>query len=155
MLAKNLQLLHGCRNAFQGQVDLPALLDRYFGLLTKARQNELKVRLELVKKFLPTLKASHGSLVPSHNDLNENNLLLDKNSKLWIIDWEYSSMASPYWDLATICNAGEYTKLHCLFLLDAYNGNSNRLELIPLMQYREFLSLLTDCWMSVFNKKRS
>ncbi|VEU78354.1 phosphotransferase [Mycoplasmopsis columbinasalis] len=36
----------------------------------------------------------------SHNDLNEKNILLDQNKKIWFIDFEYTTSGHPYIDLA-------------------------------------------------------
>ena len=154
LLAINLQQLHRCKHTFQGQVNLPELLSQFFGLMNKQQQNHFKERLEQALFLVKTLEPGQESPVPSHNDLNEKNLLLDNNNKLWMIDWEYSSMASPYWDLATICNAGQYQQSHSRYLLDCYCTPQNSLELDNLTKYRGVLSLLNDCWMEVFSTKR-
>lgn len=47
---------------------------------------------------------SYRNLVPCHLDLYSKNFLDDGN-KIWIIDWEYSAMADPLYDLATLASA--------------------------------------------------
>ncbi len=151
LVAEGLGQLHNSQQQFQGQVDLQSLLNRFFELLNNEQQDKYGLRFKHAITSLQTLETEFNKLVPSHNDLNENNLLLDTSNKLWMIDWEYSSMASPYWDLATICNSGKYEESHCRQLLAAYNSEKDRLNLQTLQQYREVLSVLNDCWMSVFN----
>ncbi len=153
LLVEKLLLLHNSPQTFQGQVNVQVLIDRYSALLNKQQQKKLKPRILQTKKILQTLTRDQAMTVPSHNDLNENNLLLDNNNKLWLIDWEYSSMASPYWDLATICNAGNYQQSHNRYLLDRYNQQHPCLNLDTLNVYREALSLLNDCWMTAFTRK--
>ncbi len=152
LVAGGVSQLHNSQQRFQGQVDLQTLLNRYFDLLDKEQQKKYHSRFNQSLIRLKTLESQHDKLVPSHNDLNENNLLLDENNKLWMIDWEYSSMASPYWDLATICNSGEYKEIHCRQLLSAYNNDLDPLDLQILQHYRDILSVLNDCWMGAFNE---
>jgi len=151
LVAKSLSQLHNSQQKFQGQVDLQTLLNRYFDLLDNSQQKKYHLRFTQALNRLKTLESERDKLVPSHNDLNENNLLLDANKKCWMIDWEYSSMASPYWDLATICNSGKYEELHCRQLLAAYSNDLDPVNLQILQHYREILSVLNDCWMSAFN----
>jgi thiamine kinase-like enzyme len=47
---------------------------------------------------------SHRQLVPCHLDLFLKNFL-DDGHRVWIIDWEYSAMADPLYDLATLASA--------------------------------------------------
>lgn len=48
--------------------------------------------------------------VPSHNDLNRNNILCDINGNIKLIDLEYASMNSKYFDLAYHCADMDYDK---------------------------------------------
>jgi aminoglycoside phosphotransferase (APT) family kinase protein len=41
-------------------------------------------------------------MVPSHVDANPANFLLRANGDLLLIDWEYSAMCDPAWDLASV-----------------------------------------------------
>ncbi len=91
-------------------------------------------------------------LVPSHNDLVLENILTDAAGQIWLIDWEYSSMASPYWDLATLCNAANLDQTHCAWLLAEYG--KHYINLVPeiLFDYRYMLDVLSTCWMAVFGE---
>ncbi len=91
-------------------------------------------------------------LVPSHNDLVLENILIDATGQIWLIDWEYSSMASPYWDLATLCNAAKLDQTQCAWLITEYGNHC--LNLVPeiLSDYRYMLGVLSNCWMAVFGE---
>jgi len=104
-LVELLNRLHASNSAFRGTVDLGALLTRYYRLMPEGAQLRLHEACDSAKEILKDLVQSDDMLVPSHNDLVLENLLLDESGRLWVIDWEYSSMASPYWDIATLCNA--------------------------------------------------
>lgn len=53
--------------------------------------------------FLDEVEYSNNKLCPCHNDLVPENFVLNKQSnQLYIIDWEYSGMNDPAWDIASI-----------------------------------------------------
>src|SRR5262249_30862919 len=58
-------------------------------------------------------------LVPAHIDPNPTNFLFSANGHLHLIDWEFSAMADPCWDLAAIALEGELAAEPILDLLDA------------------------------------
>ena len=70
---------------------------------------EAHVRLyddyEDVKKSVMEIKAKMGHVCPSqkapcHNDVLIGNWILDGSDKLYLVDWEYSGMNDPMWDLS-------------------------------------------------------
>ena len=112
-----LQLLRGSRRPFHGSQEPGELITRYFSMLPGVQQAQFQQRYERAYRIIDNLQGQDRNAVPSHNDLVLENLLLDAN-KLWLIDWEYSAMASPYWDLATICNSARLSETQCRCLLN-------------------------------------
>jgi len=90
-------------------------------------------------------------MVPSHNDLVLENILIGTTGRVWLIDWEYSSMASPYWDLAILCNAADFNQDLCAWLLDEYKIHNPTLDAKTLSDYRYMLGVLSICWMAAFS----
>ena len=144
-----LRLLHGSDRRFQGILDLRELISRYYSMLPQAQQTLFQPRLERAQAILDSLQEQGRGVVPSHNDLVLGNLLVAENN-LWLIDWEYSAMASPYWDLATICNSARLSETKSRQLLQIYCEAAEPMEESTLFHYRELLQLLSDCWMSAF-----
>jgi len=142
-----LRRLHRSRGAFRGRVDLPALLARYYGLLDEPLQHRFRHRLRAARELLPLLADRDLDYVPSHNDLVLENLLRD-GERVWLIDWEFSAMASPYWDLATLCNAAALDYAQSVDLLRLYCADGPQMEESLLFDYRNLLQLLADCWMA-------
>jgi thiamine kinase-like enzyme len=142
--------LHKNKKKFFGVADLAELLPRYYKQVPGHFQNQIEpdYRKAIVK--LENLPDREKMLVPSHNDLVLENILIDAAGQIWLIDWEYSSMTSPYWDLATLCNAAKLDQTQCTELLTEY-GN-HHLDLVPeiLFDYRFILGVLSTCWMAVF-----
>ncbi len=146
-LLRCVQKLHRSNLRFRGRVDLAALLERYYSLLDAAQRPRFANRLFAARELLPLLEDRDLAYVPSHNDLVLENLLLGADQP-WLIDWEFSAMASPYWDLATLCNAAELDYAESRALLLAYCNGGPTMEESLLFDYRSLLKLLADIWMA-------
>lgn len=147
-LASTLRSLHRADCRFRGRVDLRALLERYYALLDDTARGNFANRMSAARELLPLVDDRDCAYVPSHNDLVLENLLLGDDGRLWLIDWEFSAMASPYWDLATLCNAADLDYARSRALLLAYCAEGPAMEESLLFDYRNLLKLLTDIWMA-------
>ena len=144
-----IQQLHRSQLRFRGTLDLNDLLRRYFELLSQADQQRLGPRMQQAERVLSLLETRDNPYVASHNALILDNLLLD-NERIWLIDWEFSAMASPYWDLATLCNAANLDLKQSQRLLRVYCAGAQPMDESVLFDYRGLLRLLSDCWMAAF-----
>lgn len=90
---------------------------RFRGPEIAARQLDLIPRDDqsagLVATLLPgqsarlgRLDATIGQPRPAHNDPNLGNIL-DDGRRLWLIDWEYSGLNDPFWDLAAFAEEAD------------------------------------------------
>ena len=72
-------------------------------------------------KIFDSLSCRKEQKIFSHNDLNRENILFNK--KYFFIDWEYASLNSPYFDLASIISSYNFNdkEIGCLF--DGYDKN--------------------------------
>ncbi len=66
--------------------------------------------------------------VPCHNDSLMGNWVLDKDGKLYLIDWEYSGMNEPMWDLSCLSIEAEYSEKNDDDLLEAYYRRKTTIE---------------------------
>ena len=142
--------LHKSNKAFQGTIDLAALLTRYFRLAPGQQQKLIEPGYQMALGKIEILSNQKHALVPSHNDLVLENILIDAAAQIWLIDWEYSSMASPYWDLATLCNAANLNQSQSVLILDEYQNMGACLKLAMLEEYRFVLRILSISWMAAF-----
>jgi thiamine kinase-like enzyme len=147
IILEPLQRLHRSGLAFRGRVNLPELLSKHFAMLNAQDQQRLGQRLRQAERVLTRLQTRDETYVASHNDLVLGNLMVG-NTRVWLIDWEFSAMASPYWDLATLCNTANLDLPQSQRLLRAYCAGSRVMEESILFDYRELLQLLSDCWMA-------
>jgi len=146
-IADSLGKLHRSGIRFQGRVQLGQLLERYYSLLSGEQRRKFRQRMDAARHRLPLLQDRDAAYVASHNDLVLENLLLQRR-RVWLIDWEFSAMASPYWDLATICNAAGFDDRQSRQLLNVYCAGGEVMEESLLLDYRNLLQLLSDCWMA-------
>lgn len=143
--------LHKAEPGFEGRTDLRALLMHYSGVIPNAEDNRLTGCFEKALDLYQMVKPEDQTYVPSHNDLVLENLLVDQQQRLWMIDWEYSSMSSPYWDLATICNVGRLTQQEASWLLSQYCKQAFQLDIDLLYRYQYMLQVLTVGWLLTYS----
>lgn len=74
-------------------------IDRYLGAHPHPRAVALREALQPVEA---ALARSPWPLVPAHVDASAANFLLAEDGRLWLVDWEFSSMADPAWDPASV-----------------------------------------------------
>lgn len=95
--------LHRSGRTFQGRMQAFPIIDTYIGLATDDRLRRLRDRADAIRA---ALEAHTVALVPSHIDPNPANFLLRPDGSLLLIDWEYSAMCEPAWDLAAVVMEG-------------------------------------------------
>ncbi len=106
-------------------IDLPISKKKYFNndinfyrnLLNEVPENIILHRgFDLYDKLNKS-----DNYVFSHNDLNKTNLLW--RDRLFFLDWEYSSFNNPFFDIASISNAYNLSKVDRAILWKAYTNN--------------------------------
>jgi len=88
---------------------------------------------EEVKKNVMDIKAAVDATglatrVPCHNDSLIGNWVLREDGKLYLIDWEYSGMNEPMWDLSCLSIEANYSEKNDDELLAAYFGRPVTIE---------------------------
>ncbi len=76
--------------------------------------------LPLIVRLKPKVKAI-SQTAPCHLDLHHGNVL-DDGDRMWLIDWEYSAMGDPYFDLATVASTENFSDREMQQLLQTYLG---------------------------------
>jgi len=94
-------------------------------------------------KIFDSLSYENEFKIFSHNDLTLGNILWNK--KCFFIDWEYASMNSPYFDLASIISSYNLNDKEIVHLLGGYNKN-NRLDIEKLINWTKFTYFLDYIW---------
>ncbi|MDB5098364.1 MAG: Choline/ethanolamine kinase [Cyanobacteria bacterium RYN_339] len=144
-----LRRLHGSPLPFTFRFELFAKIDEYLVYLAEhpaplpAGYADALARSEGIRRQL----AAHPvALVPSHCDpLAEN--FLDDGARMWLVDWEYSGMNDPMWDLGDLSVEAGFDLEQDEALLAGYFGGAatpadrGRFEI-----YKAMCDLLWTLW---------
>ena len=94
-------------------------------------------------------------IVLSHNDPLKENFLIDQNQNWYLIDFEYCSLNSPYYDIAVFASANELVKSLPLWKkwlqLFAINKLEEERTLLFFVLYRDVLGYFWARCMNLYN----
>lgn len=111
--------LHREAAPFRGRQRLFATMERYLAKAGAAAPATLRQAWASLADERAALDPEDGPLVSSHIDPNADNFLWSGN-RLWLVDWEYSALAPPLWDLADFAAAVDLPPPARTPLLTAY-----------------------------------
>ena len=102
--------------------------------------------LAILEKARAALEAFPVDLAPCHCDpLCEN--FLDTGDRMIIVDWEYSGMNDPMWDIADLIIEAELGPKAEQELLQAYfNGDPSPIEFGRIVVFKALCDLLWSLW---------
>ncbi len=147
--AAALKQLHACGQAFRFRFELFKMIDDYLALLAKLEAplpdgyHAVVAEADAVRQ---ALDATPMALAPCHCDpLAEN--FLDDGARMWIVDWEYSGMNDPIWDLGDVSVEAGFDADQDRALLEAYCGGEASAALAGRMViYKAMCDLLWTLW---------
>ena len=130
-------------------IDLPKSKKKYFSNdinFYRNLLNEVPENIILHRGFDLYDKLNNSdNYVLSHNDLNKTNLLW--RDRLFFLDWEYSSFNNPFFDIASISNAYNLSKVDRAILWKAYTNNEySALNDTNLREWMLFCHYLEYMW---------
>lgn len=141
--------LHASGARFPARFELFAMIDDYLGHLAGkdvALPKGYHAVLQDAEAVRHALSIRPLPLAPCHCDpLCEN--FLDTGTKMWIVDWEYSGMNDPMWDLGDLSVEGKFDSAQDDELLTAYFGGPPRPQDHGRMViYKAMCDLLWTLW---------
>ncbi len=120
-----LRRMHTCGQAFEFRFELFSMIDDYLGVLDKLGATLPEGYHDVVgeaEEVRRTLERRPTQLAPCHCDpLCEN--FLDDGERMWLVDWEYSGMNDPIWDLGDVSVEAEFGPSEDLEMMRAYCGS--------------------------------
>ena len=140
-LGKEIRKIHEIKINHNVINDFENVIESYRDIL----KNKIKNDWYLIKGFeiFDSLSYENELKIFSHNDLSPGNILWNK--KYFFIDWEYSSMNSQYFDLATIISSYGLDDGEITLLCDGYDKNP-QLDLYKLKKWAKFTHFLDYIW---------
>ena len=144
-----LRRLHTRATGFAFRFELFAMIERYRALLAQ-RGCALPDGYERTVAAAATVRAAlerhPAALTACHCDpLCEN--FLDDGSRTWIVDWEYSGMNDPMWDLGDLSVEAGFDAAMDERLLTAYfDGLASDFDRGRMIAYKAMCDLLWTLW---------
>jgi thiamine kinase-like enzyme len=150
-VALALKRVHRLGPVFKSRFDVFAMIEVYLGMLRKLGAplpedyHEVAQGAEAVRRVLD---ATPMPLSPCHNDPWPANFL-DAGGRLYIIDWEFSGMNDPMWDLGDLSVEAGFELEQDRVMMEAYYGAGVPLALYfysRLALYKALSDLLWALW---------
>ena len=167
-IANSLRTLQNNCESLKGVLDVSItkkLLQHYFNLCHREQQSVFQQDYQVALQLLTMQEHSSLPLVPSHVDLVLENILIEKATekstkadninarypKIRFIDWEYSAMASPFWDLAVLSNAASLTECEAELFLKKVFSHCQSDDVVTLKHYRVIVKVVSACWHGAYS----
>jgi thiamine kinase-like enzyme len=144
-----LRKMHDYPEPFEFRFELFSMIDDYLRILDERKAELPKGYSEIVESAQPVREALNRNpipLAPCHCDpLCEN--FLDTGERMWIVDWEYSGMNDPMWDLGDLSVEAGFTAEQDGELMRAYCGSEpSASQMGRMMIYKSMCDLLWTLW---------
>ena len=141
--------LHSSEAKFNFRFELFSMIDDYLKILATKDITLPEGYSQVVKEAESVRRALNAHPLPlaaCHCDpLCEN--FLDTGKRMWIVDWEYSGMNDPLWDLGDLAVEGQFTKGQEEELIQAYfGGEPTPSERGRFVIYKAMCDLLWTLW---------
>jgi thiamine kinase-like enzyme len=141
--------LHASGGTFPFRFELFAMIDDYLKVLSGKDVDLPDGYHDVVKEaegIRRVLAKRPAPLAPCHCDpLCEN--FLDDGGRMWIVDWEYSGMNDPMWDLGDLSVEGGFSEAQDAGMLTAYFGGApSASDHGRMVIYKALCDLLWTLW---------
>lgn len=146
---KTFRMLHDSGAVFPARFELFAMIDSYLAILSTKDVSLPEGYHEVLKASETVRSALSAHPLPNvacHCDpLCEN--FLDTGERMWIVDWEYSGMNDPMWDLGDLSVEGGFGKDEEEAMIQAYfGGDPSPPERGRIIIYKAMCDLLWTLW---------
>ena len=147
--ARALKQMHECGDEFEFRFELFAMIDDYLAILDERKAPLPPGYAGVVESAAPVraaLQRNPAALAPCHCDpLCEN--FLDDGERMWIVDWEYSGMNDPLWDLGDLSVEAGFSAAQDAEMMRAYCGREPMdAEVGRMIIYKAMCDLLWTLW---------
>lgn len=141
--------LHKSGKEFRFHFELFSMIKDYLATLERLKADLPAGYHQVVKDAQPiqrSLERYPAKLAPCHCDpLAEN--FLDDGRRMWLVDWEYSGMNDPMWDLGDLSVEAGFSEQQDLQMLAAWNDGDITTNLHGrLVIYKAMADLLWTLW---------
>lgn len=149
-IAKIFKTLHNSHVRFGNEFNVFKEILNYESLLEKAEgtmYDGYEVVREKIFKLEDYLNELGVSVKPCHNDLVAENFLKSEDGTIYLIDWEYSGMNDPMWDIAAMFIESNFTEESQEYFLSHYfDGKEPDNARTKIFVYQILMDYLWSVW---------
>ncbi|CAH2213931.1 choline kinase family protein [Tepidibacter aestuarii] len=141
--------IHTSQKDFHNVFDWQVELNKYEQIIRNLKGSFFFDYDELKNKLIDFTgkNIKNTMLVPCHNDTVPENFIVDDNGKIYLIDWEYSGMNDPSWDVASYILESRLDEEAISYLLFNYYGQfPSSFEILKIKGYMLAQDLLWMVW---------
>lgn len=157
-IARVMSKLHNSNLRFNNDFNVFKEILHYEHLVEDAGANYYEGYQEIRERILSLearLNELGVTLKPCHNDLVAENFIKDKSGKIYLIDWEYSGMNDPMWDIAALFLESNFSEENEEYFLCQYLGVAEVSQpyIIKVRIYQILMDILWALWTIVKEAK--
>lgn len=145
-----LRTLHNSELPMENRFDVFEKIEDYENIVKKVNGTlfeDYDETKERVLKLEKTLEEYGMEIKPCHNDTVPENFVKDINERMFLIDWEYSGLNDPMWDLAAHSIECDFSEDDEELFLDIYFNNSiEEKHKIRILIYKICQDFLWSIW---------
>lgn len=145
LLKKN----HSNPKHFPNSFDWQAELNKYEKIIQELNGGFFFDYIELKKQLINFMEDNIKNTisVPCHNDTVPENFIMDDKGRTYLVDWEYSGMNDPSWDVAAYILESRLTEEAIQYFLSDYYGKFvTPQEILKIKCYMVAQDLLWMVW---------
>ena len=146
-VAEILQKVHGSGKELEGEFKIFDEIKKYEDLIQGeikyAYYDKIRDKVFGLQSHLEEIGLDRKSC---HIDLVPENFIEDKNGRVYLIDWEYSSMNDPMWDLAALFIESNYRKSEEGDFFKYYYSEKTPVSIAKIMIYKILQDFLWSLW---------
>jgi len=144
-----LKKTHSSLKHFPNSFDWQTELNKYEQIIQELNGGFFFDYAALKKQLLDFMQKNIKNInsVPCHNDTVPENFVVDDSGRTYLVDWEYSGMNDPSWDVAAYILESRLTEEAIrYFLLDYYGQFPTPEEILKIKCYMVAQDLLWMVW---------
>ena len=146
-VAEILQKVHGSGKELEGEFKIFDEIKKYEDLIQGeikyAYYDKIRDKVFGLQSHLEEIGIDRKSC---HIDLVPENFIEDENGRVYLIDWEYSSMNDPMWDLAALFIESNYRKSEEGDFFKYYYSEKTPVSIAKIMIYKILQDFLWRLW---------
>ena len=146
-IAPILQTIHASGKELRGEFAPFEEIKKYESLIEEnipyANYEAVRKEVFLLEKRLADLGVDRK---PCHIDLVPENFIESPQGRMYLIDWEYSSMNDPMWDLAALFLESEFTKQEEEDFLSYYESDKTPVSREKIRIYKILQDTIWSLW---------